>query len=115
MLNENKLWEPTEKQFLAPQEKAAMIKQEIDKIIKDFLKRDSKTIKTEELYTEISKIDSYQKMAEDSGDENLPKYLSDKIEELKTHKNSGIKVKMGTMTPFTRVNDPRRRRIGTHN
>lgn len=114
MFNENKLWEPTEK-FLAPQEKVMMLKQEVDSIVEDFLKRDSKTIKAEELITETTKINSYKKMAEELGEENLPQYLLDAVEKIRNHKNKGNLDKMKTMSPFVKVHDPRRPQIGTHN
>jgi hypothetical protein len=114
MMNEGRLWEPTEK-FLAPQEKVAMIKEAIERIVNDFLKRDPKTIRTEELYTKISEISSYEKMAEDSGDENLPAYLTDAIKKVEDHKNLGNLDRMKGMSDFTKVHDPRKPRIGTHN
>jgi hypothetical protein len=114
IMNEGRLWEPTEKN-LAPQEKVLMIKQKIDGIVADFLKHDPKTITAEELFTKISEIDSYQKMAEDSGDENLPAYLTDAIKKVEDHKNLGNLDRMKSMSSFTKVHDPRKPQIGTHN
>lgn len=114
MEGNNKLWEPTEKQFLSPQEKAMRVKQEADEIVREFMKRKPEETKAEELYAAISQIDSLQEMAEKSGEENLPQYLLKKIEELKAHKNLGTKAKMDTMA-FKKVHDPKRPRIGTHN
>lgn len=116
MEGNNKLWEPTEKQFLSPQEKVMLMKQEADEVVREFVKRKPEEIRTEELYEAISRVDSLQEMAEKSGEENLPQYLLKKIEELREHKNLGAKAKMGTMTSFEKVRDPRKRpRIGTHN
>jgi len=114
MEGNNKLWEPTEK-FLAPQEKVMMLKQEVDSIVEDFLRRDPKTIKAEELITETTKINSYNKMAENLGDEELPQYLLDAVEKIRSHKNKGNLDKIKDMSPFIRVHDPRKPRIGTHN
>jgi hypothetical protein len=112
----SKLWEPTEKQFLAPQEKLLILKQEVDEVTRKFKEKKPEEIKTEELYEAISQIDSFQKMAEESGDEKMPQYLIEKIEELRAHKNLGTKARMDTMAPFQKVSDPRKRpKIGTHN
>jgi len=111
----SKLWEPTEK-FLAPQEKVLRLKQSIDEVVRKFKEKNPEEIKAEELYEAISEVDSFQKMAEESGDENMPQYLVEKIEELRVHKNLGTKAKMDTMAPFQKVNDPKKRpKIGTHN
>jgi hypothetical protein len=114
MLNENKLWEPTEK-FLAPQEKIMMLKQEVDSIVENFLQLDPKTIKAEELITETTKINSFNKMAESLDSENLPQYLTDAVEKIRNHKNKGNADKMKSMSSFVKVHDPRKPRIGTHN
>lgn len=115
MEGNNKLWEPTEKQFLAPQEKVMMLKQEIVSIVGDFLKRDPKTIKAEELITETTKINSYNKLAESLNDETLPQYLLDAAEKLRAHKNTGNLDKIKNMYPFVKVHDPRKPRVDTHN
>lgn len=111
-----KFSEPT-KNVLSPQkiEEIPDFKKAIDSIVDNFLKLDPKTIKAEYLYTVISEIDSYQKMAEDSGDENLPRYLTDAIKKVEDHKNSGNLDRMKKMSSFSKVNDPRKPQIGTHN
>jgi len=113
MFNENKIWEPTEK-FLAPQEKVMMLKQEVDSIVEDFLKRDPKTIKVEELITETTKINSHKQMAENLGDENLPQYLSDAVEKIRNHKDAGNLDRMKSMSSMGLYNDPKNPRLGTH-
>lgn len=112
--NSPRLWEPTEKQFLSPQEKLLRLKQEVDDVVRKFKEKKPEEIKAEELYEAMSQVDSYQKMAEESGDENMPQYLIEKIEELKVYKNQGTKARMDTMA-FKKFHDPRKPRIGTHN
>ncbi|MFA6383581.1 MAG: hypothetical protein WCX17_04100 [Parcubacteria group bacterium] len=92
-----------------------MFKQEIDSVVEDFLKRDPKTIKAEELITETTKINSYKNMAENLGDENLPQYLLNAVQKIREHKNKGNLDKMKSMSPFVKVHDPRKPQIGTHN
>lgn len=103
---------------ISPQEKNMMLMQEADEAVRDFLKKDPAKIKAEELIEATTRIDSLRYMAENSGNEELPKYLDDRIAELRAHKNLGAKAKLESMGTFANVPKPNfrgKRKIGTHN
>lgn len=114
-----KMWTSLENKQLAPQEKILMLKQEVDETVKNFTQKDPADIRIEELYEDISKIDSLQPQAEKLGDESLPQYLRDNIEKLRNHKhstlNSGMKEFGEIKTAPKADRFAKSMRIGTHN
>jgi hypothetical protein len=110
MFNESALWKREEQRGLTPQEMIVSIKQESDRVTKNYLDEPSE----DNRYYAENEIETLRNMSEKYDNPEIFEYLDKKLQEIKDKHDIVLKEKIATMPPIKKIYDPRKQRRGTH-
>lgn len=104
-----------EKEKLSPVEMQIQIKQELDQAVSEYTNKDSSTLKAEDYFSTLNKIETLKNMAEKFNNDTLSAYFEEMLTKIKSHKDLSTESKFKNMGPLKtmpkRTNKPG---IGTH-